>query len=301
MGAQRNAHTQAGAECLGGVSPPSPKRTAEREQRGGKEVTEIPTRKFNYWKWMRKKALAVLLFSVLYVSAWVYVLSIRIEVGLHFHSKVPLMLISPLLIPFMVCFILSLWVLAFHENRRVLLSIAPVLVITVANAVAMAVCWTAVGVSMIGIIVAVLVIALLLSRGREGHKKIVPLGVWLVAALYIVAGYSAMAPALLMPELSRILNVPEISYIPNALLFAFGISLLITAFGVTTMKKRWFYTTIALSALSIGVFSWISLFSLFPIPIFYPAWLIAVSPWPVEIPVTFYLIWKRAAFLKAKG
>lgn len=256
-------------------------------------MTEIPTRKFNYWKWMRKKALAVLLFSVLYVSAWVYVLSIRIEVGLHFRFKVPLMLISPpSFFAFMVCFILSLWVLALHENRGVLLSIAPVMVIAVANAVAMAAGWTAVGVSMIGIIAAVLVIAFLFSRGKEGHKKIVPLGVWLVAALYIVAGYSALAPALLMPELSRILNVPEISYIPNALLFAFGISLLITAFGVTTMKKRWFYATIALSALSIGVFSWVPLFHLFPIPIFYPAWLVAVSPWPVEIPVIFYLIWK---------
>jgi len=206
------------------------------------EAAETP-RKLNYWR----KVLPVLLFSVLYISAWVCVLSIRTEVGSH-HSKVPLMLIEPPFIPFMACFILSLWALAFHE-----------------------------------------------------HKRIIPLVVWLVAALCIVAGYSALGPALSTPELSRVLNVPQLSYISNVLLFAFGISLLVTAFGVTTMKKRWFYTTIALSALSTGVFSWVPLFSLFPIPIVYPAWLIAVAPWPIEIPVISYLIWKRNAFLKANG
>jgi len=262
-------------------------------------VTETSTRKFNYWR----KALVVLLVSVLYISAWVYVLSVRVEVGLRFHSKVPLMLIDPLLIPFMVCFILSLWALAFQENRRALFSIVSMIVITAVLSVAMVAGWT-VGGSIIGIIIAVLVIAFLLSKGKEGHqtehKNIAPWGVWLVAVLYIVAGYSALAPALLMPELSRVLNVPQLSYISNVLLFAFGISLLITAFGVTMMKKRWFYITIVLSALSIGVFSGVSLFSLFPIPIVYPAWLIVVSPWPIEIPVISYLIWKRNVFLKAK-
>ena len=253
---------------------------------------------FNYRKWMRKKALAVSVFSVVFVLAWVYVLSIRIEVFPNF--KVPLMLIHPGLIPLMVCFILSLWALAFRESRRALIFIASMMIITVA----MAVGWT----SIVWAIAAVSVIVLLLSRGREGHEgevieheKIAPVGVWLIAALYILAGYSALAPALLTPEISRILNVPELSHIPNVLLFAFGVSLLIAAFGVITMKKRWFYITMGLSALSIGVFSWVPLFSLFPIPIFYPAWLVAVSPWPVEIPVISYLIWKRGAFLKAKG
>lgn len=140
-----------------------------------------------------------------------------------------------------------------------------------------------------------------IKRG-EGfeHERIAPVGVWLIAALHIVAGYSALAPALLSP-ISRILNVPELSHIPNVLLFAFGVSLLTTAFGVITMKKRWFYITIGLSALSIGVFSWVPLFSLFPILTFYPDWLVAVSPWPVEMPVMFYLIWKRDNFLKDNG
>jgi len=175
------------------------------------------------------------------------------------------------------------------------------MVITVGLGVAMAVGWTTVGGFITGTIVAVVFFAFLFSRGREGHqgvehKRIIPLGVWLVAALCIVTGYSALGPALLMPELSRVLNVPQLSYISNVLLFAFGISLLVTAFGVTTMKKRWFYTTIALSALSTGVFSWVPLFSLFPIPIVYPAWLIAVSPWPIEIPVIAYLIGKGSFF-----
>ena len=248
-----------------------------------------PTRKFNYWKSMRKKALAVSVFSVVFVLAWVYVLSIRVEVFPHL--KVPLMLIHPSLIPLMVCFILSLWALAFRESRRTLIFIASMMVITVA----MAVGWT----SIVWAIVAVLVIALLLSRGREGHeKRIAPVGVWLIAALYILAGYSALVPALLSP-ISRILNVPELSHIPNVLLFGFGVSLLITAFGVITMKKRWFYITIGLSALSIGVFSIVPLFCLFPIPIFHPAWVVAVSPWPVEIPVIFYLIWKRDNFFES--
>ena len=246
-------------------------------------ATETSTRKFNYQKWMRKKALAVSVFSVVFILAWVYVLSIRVEVFPHL--KVPLMLIHSGLIPLIVCFILSLWALAFHENRRILLSIAPIMVITVA-AVATAVGWT-MGGFVIGTIVAVLVIAFLSSRAKEGHKKIVPLGVWLVAALYIVAGYSALAPAL---------SMPEISYISNVLLFTFGISLLITAFGVITMKKRWLYITIGLSAFSIGVFSWVPFFSLFPIPIFYPAWLIVVSSWFIEILVMSYLVWKRDTF-----
>lgn len=259
------------------------------------EAAEIP-RKFNYWR----KVLPVLLFSVMYISAWVCVLSIRIEVGSH-HFKVPLMLISSPFIPFMACFILSLWALAFHENRRVLFFIASMTIITAAMTVAMAVGWT-VNVSIIGAIVAVvLVMGFLLLRGKEGHQRVmehktIPLGAWLVAALCIVAGYSTLGPALLTPELSHILNMPELSYIPNVLLFAFGISLLVTAFGVTTMKNRWFYTTIALSVLSTGVFSWVPLFSLFPIPIVYPAWLIAVSPWPIEIPVIAYLIGKRELF-----
>lgn len=245
---------------------------------------------------MRKKALAVSVFSVLFVLAWVYVLNIRVEV--FHHLKVPLMLIHPALIPLMVCFVLSLWALAFRESPRALIFIASMMVI----AVVMVVGWM---VSVIGAIVAVLVIACLLSRGWHNrqvieHESLAPVGVWLIAAINIVAGYSALAPALLSP-ISSVLNVPELSHISNVLLFAFGISLLITAFGVITMKKTWFYITIGLSALSIGVFSWVPLFSLFPMPIFYPAWLVAVSPLPVEIPVIFYLFWKRDAFLKAGG
>jgi len=255
----------------------------------------MSARKFDYRKWMRKKALAVSVFSVVFVLAWVYVLSIRVEVFPDF--KVPLMLIHPGLIPLMVSFVLSLWALALRESRRPLIFLASMMVI----AVAMTVGWMA---SVIGAIVAVLVIALLVSRGKEGHERevieherIAPVGVWLIAALYILAGYSALAPALLSP-ISRILNVPELSHIPNVLLFAFGVSLLITAFGVITMKKRWLYITIGLSAFSIGVFSWVPLFSLFPIPIFYPAWLVAVSSWSIEILVMSYLVWKRDAFLK---
>lgn len=123
--------------------------------------TETFTRKFNYRKWMKKKALAVLVFSVVFVSAWAYVLSIRIEVFPDF--KVPLMLIHPGLIPLMVCFILSLWALAFRESIRALIFIASMMAITVA----MSAGWMA---SVIGAIVAVLVIALLLSRGGKGSS-----------------------------------------------------------------------------------------------------------------------------------
>ena len=183
---------------------------------------------------MRKAVLAVLVFSILYILVWVYMLSIRVEAG--FHLKVPLMLIDPILVPFMVCFILSLWVLAFR-------------------------------------------------------KTVAPPGVRLIAALCILAGYSALAPAL------------EISPISNILLLALGICLLLTAFGVITMKKRWFYITMALSALSIVVFSSVPVFVfyLFPTPIVIPPWLIGVSSWFIEIPVISYLIWKRELFLKTKG